>query len=65
MAIIVLPRSAIKELNKKYVKIEIPDDQLQQISYADLDSVKKTWGMLKDKKEQLLRYLNESRDEWQ
>jgi thiazole synthase ThiGH ThiG subunit len=63
MTVITLPRSAIKEMNDKYVKIEIPDDKVT-LTYADIEAIKKTRGLLKDKKSDLLNYIKKSREEW-
>lgn len=63
MAVITLPRSAIKELNDEYVRIELPD-KIVLTSYNDLEIVKNTRGLLKKKKKRLLRYLEKSRVEW-
>lgn len=64
MSIITLPRSAIKELSDKYVKIEIPIGDLEP-SYADLKNIKNAKGILKEKKiDALLKYVNKSRNEW-
>lgn len=62
MAIITLPRSSVKEINDKYVKIEIPEKIPQ--SYADLKTIKKTRGILKSKKQSLLKYVEKTRAEW-
>lgn len=63
MAVIILPRSAIKELNDDHVTIEIPDEKLL-ISYANLEIVRATRGLLRSKKKKLLHYLEQSRAEW-
>ncbi len=63
MAEITLPREVIKELNDEYIRIELPDELLL-ISYADLEIIKSTCGLLKNRKKKLLRYLEQSRSEW-
>ena len=50
-------------MNDKYVKIEIPDDKVT-LTYADIEAIKKTRGLLKDKKSGLLNYIKKSREEW-
>ncbi len=63
MAIITLPRSAIKELSEKYVKLEIPEKKLP-IKKINLDVLAKTRGLLKNYKIDPLKYQRKCRDEW-
>lgn len=65
MAIITLPRKAIRKLNKNSVTIEIKTSTLGK-TYADLETIKKTKGLLKKKKSsELLNYIEETRNEWE
>lgn len=63
MAIITLPKNAVKEMNDKYVKIEIPEEKLigRKINW---DVVEATRGILKDYKIDPLKYQRKCRDEW-
>jgi hypothetical protein len=63
MTVITLPRSAIKEMNDKYVKIEIPEKELivKKISGNVLEAAR---GILKDYKIDPMEYQKKCRDEW-
>ncbi len=63
MPVITLPRSAIKKLTDEVVVIEIPENILRR-SYADIGSIRKSWGLLKGKASQWLEYVEQSRKEW-
>ncbi|OPX33540.1 hypothetical protein B1H10_05655 [candidate division KSB1 bacterium 4484_188] len=63
MAIITLPRSAIKEISDKYVKLEIPEEKFP-IHKINLGVLKKARGLLKDTKIDPLKYQRKSRSEW-
>ena len=63
MAIITLPRSALKEINDQYVKIEIPEESLiiKKINWKVLEAAR---GILKHVNIDPLEYQKKCRDEW-
>ncbi len=63
MPVITLPRSAIKELTQDTVVIDIPSDIVKK-SYLDRPAFIAARGLLKNKKEQWLSYLDDVRSEW-
>lgn len=63
MPIVTLPKEAVKEMNDKYVRIEIPEEKLirRKINW---DVVEAARGILKDYKIDPLEYQRKCRDEW-
>jgi len=64
MSIITLPRSAVKEINDEYIKVEIPIKE-SKISYSQISEILNTKGILSDKKaKEWLKELKKDRDNW-
>lgn len=63
MAIITLPISAVKEMSKEYIKIEIPESELLQRK-INLAIIQAACGILKDLNLDALEYQQQIRSEW-
>jgi len=63
MPVVTIPRKMVKEINSKYIKIEISEEMNQ--SYADLEAVKAAKGILTRNEKEYLSYIEKSRSEWQ
>ncbi len=63
MSIITLPRSAIKELSDKYVKIEFNEDE---IPYKTIDkkNIQQAFGILNEMKMDPMKFQRKLRSEW-
>jgi len=65
MTVITLPRSAIKEMNDEYIKVDIDLRKIRK-AYGELEGIKNARGILKQKKvEDLLKSVEQSRSEWE
>ena len=63
MLILTFPRDSVKELTDEFVTIEISEEFFEQ-SYADVPIFRETYGLLKNRKKELIDYLKNSREEW-
>jgi len=63
MLTLTFPRSSVKELTDAFVRIEISEEIFEQ-SYGDVPIFRETYGLLKNRKKELINYLENSRKEW-
>ncbi len=64
MPTIILPKSAITELNSEYVKVQLPDEYKQK-KLRDWNGLNNARGILKKYKFDPIEYQNKSREEWE
>ncbi|MCF6269088.1 MAG: hypothetical protein L3J41_05210 [Melioribacteraceae bacterium] len=63
MSIITLPRSAVKEITDEYIKVEI-NETFETLIETDLDVINSTFGLLKGREIEPLKFQRKMRDEW-
>ena len=65
MLILTLPRKSVKEMNDEIIKIEINEEDLEQLKkQIDWKVVEQAKGILRDKNIDPLEYQNNARKEW-
>ncbi len=65
MLILTLPRKSVKEMNDEIIKIEINEEDLEQLKrQINWQVVEQAKGILKDKDIDPIEYQNNARKEW-
>jgi len=65
MLILTLPRKSVKEINDEIIKIEINEEDLEQLKrQINWQVVEQAKGILKDKDIDPIEYQNNARKEW-
>ena len=63
MSVLILPRSALIEINENTIKVEIPDEQPDDIK-TKIAALEATYGILEDKHIDPLEYEWNMRNSW-
>ncbi|MBU2447147.1 MAG: hypothetical protein KJ666_16460 [Bacteroidetes bacterium] len=63
MAVVILPRSALIEMNDKIIKVELPEDNLEELE-RKISAIESTYGIWKKKKIDPIEYQKRIRKEW-
>ncbi len=65
MAVLILPKSVVKEINDKYVTVEISEESIKIKGTKKWDSIEKARGILKNYDIDPIEYQKKCREEWE